>query len=252
MDTQQTQPPKKQLKLSLDLRLVVVILLIVIIAMLAIWRPWDGGTSDRTISVTGEAVVSAEPDEYIFQPNYQFESPNKEVALGELTKKSEAVVAELKKLGVEDNKIKTNSNGYDLPVFREPSSDQNKQATYNLSLTVTISNKELAQKVQNYLLTTAPTGGVSPQVTFSDAKQRELENDARDQATQDARKKAEQSANNLGFKLGKVKEVSDSPGFDIFPLRGGATSSAEDTTKLSLQPGQNDLNYSVTVVYFVR
>jgi uncharacterized protein len=261
MPEEQTPEPPKQkinLKLSFDYKIISLVLLAVVIVMLALWRPWTAsGTSDRTISVTGKTTLSAEPDEYVFYPSYQFKGADKDAALAELTKKSDSVVAELKKLGVQDSKIKTNSSGYgSSPAIRQPEPDQpTDEVTYSLTLTVTVGNKELAQKVQDYLVKTSPTGSVSPQSSFSEAKQKELEDRARDDATKDARAKADQSAKNLGFKLGKVKEVSDGTGFgDVIPLgREGAASNATDSSKqLSIQPGENELTYSVTVVYYVK
>jgi uncharacterized protein len=238
------------MKISLDLRFVVVLLLLVIAGMLLVWKPWASDeTSNRTIEVTGETTVTAKPDEFVFYPNYQFVNADKAAALAELTKKSEEVVAELKKLGVADKHIKTNASGYDYPVYDATTKD----TTYNVQLTVTVNNLALAQKVQDYLLTTSPSGSVTPQPAFSKAKQKELEAKARDGATKDARAKAEQMAKNLGFGVGKVKSVADSQGFDAIPY---ATDARELTAKaersLTVQPGENDLPYSVTVVYYLR
>jgi uncharacterized protein len=244
---------KNKFNFSLDLRVVVVVLLVVIAAMLLLWRPWSTvGADDRTVSVTGEATVTAEPDEYAFRPSYRFANADREAALADMTKKSDEVVAELKKLGVEDSKIKTDSSGFDFPTPLRGEPEANGRANYTLSLTVTVSDKELAQKVQDYLLTTSPTGSVTPQYTFSDDRRRELESLARDQATQDARAKAEQSAENLGFRLGNVKQVTDGSGFGTFPFRGELDVAQDSRSSLSLQPGENELRYSVTVVYFVR
>lgn len=255
-------PPEESLKtvpsksgLTLDWRIVVVILLIIIATMLAIWKPWDTIDPDaRTISVTGEATVSAEPDEYAFYPTYEFTGANPDTTLTQLTQKSDGIIKELKALGVKDNQIKTNAGGYeDLPVSRKTGTDV---STYTLQLTVTVADKELAQKVQDYLLTTSPTGAITPYPTFSEAKRKEVEAQARDQATKDARDKADQSARNLDFKIGKVKSVSDGSGFgDIFTLDAGAASSAEarqDSSTLTIQPGENDLSYSVVVEYYVK
>ncbi|MGH7196410.1 MAG: SIMPL domain-containing protein [Candidatus Saccharimonadales bacterium] len=237
-----------KLNLSLDYRLITIILLVVIAGMLVLWRPWeDSRAKDRTVEVTGQTTIKAVPDEFVFTPTYQFKNANKDAALSELAQKSEQVVAKLKELGVADNKIKTNSDGYDYPAYREG----NNIPTYTLRLTVTIENKELAQKVQDYLLTTSPTGAVSPQANFSDKKRKELEDKARDDASKDARAKAEQSAKNLGFSLGAVKSVNDGAGFGIYAGRGADT--AEETAqKLTIQPGENELTYTVTVTYFVK
>lgn len=211
--------------------------------------------SDRSITVTGEATVSAEPDEYLFLPTYEFRG-NDETALAELTDKSQAVTDRLKELGVADNQIKTNADNYRDFWLRRPEGGNDEATRHRLSLEITVADKALAQTVQDYLLTTNPIGSITPQLTFSDNKRRELEGQARDEATKDARAKAEQTASNLGFKLGSVKEVNDGSGFGIMPFRGvgldsAAPTAAEDLS-LTLQPGENDIHYTVTVVYFVR
>jgi uncharacterized protein len=238
---------------ALDLRWVAGALLIIIVVLLALWRPWQGTASeDQTIQVTGETTVTAVPDEFVFYPTYQFKASDNAAALTALAKKSDEVTAKLKELGVPENKIKTNSSGYGTSLM--PTGGGSDKTTYTLQLTVTVDNQELAQKVQDYLLTTEPTGSVSPQPTFSDTKQRELEAEARDKATVDARAKAEQSAKNLGFRLGKVKSVNDGDSYWTTPLGGRAASSdlATSSNNLGLYPGENELPYSVTVIYYIR
>lgn len=247
---------KTRINLSLDYRIIVLMLLAVIGGMLFTWKPWDAArnNSTRTIEVTGEAKISAEPDEFVFYPSYEAKNADKQVAINELGKKSEELVAKLKGLGVSDAKIKTDSSGYGggdtYPGYPEKQQDP----TYTLRLTVTVGTRELAQKVQDYLVTTAPSGAVSPQPSFSDAKRKQLEGQARDNATKEARAKADQSARNLGFKVGSVKSVVDGVGFGgITPLqRAEKSDAATATPQLSVQPGENELQYSVTVVYFVK
>lgn len=248
-------PRKVKLNVSLDLRLITVVLLVAIAAMLVIWKPWSStGTSNRTVEVTGEASLTAAPDEFVFYPSYEFKNADKEAALAAMTKKSDEVTAKLKELGVDESDIKTNASGYDYPVFRDDTSDE---VTYTVQVTVKVGTLALAQKVQDYLTTTTPTGAVTPQADFSDQKRKELEAKARDEATKDARAKADQSAENLGFTVGKVKSINDGAGFGgsiPFLDRGAAeaTDSAASTTQLTIQPGENELSYSVTVVYFIR
>lgn len=248
-------PRKVKLNVSLDLRIVIVVLLVAIAAMLVIWKPWSGtGTSNRTVEVTGEASLTAAPDEFVFYPSYEFKNADKEAALAAMTEKSDEVTAKLKELGVDESDIKTNASGYDYPVFRDDTSDE---VTYTAQVTVKVGTLALAQKVQDYLTTTTPTGAVTPQADFSDQKRKELEAKARDEATKDARAKADQSAENLGFTVGRVKSINDGAGFGgsiPFLGRGAAeaTDSAASKTQLTIQPGENELSYSVTVVYFIR
>ncbi|HSW65957.1 MAG TPA: SIMPL domain-containing protein [Bacillota bacterium] len=251
----QPQKPQNHNTLVLDYRLVCLALLAVIVAMAFVWKPWQtNNTKDRTIQVTGEATVTAEPDEYAFTPAYTFTDADKQTDLTNLTAKSNEVVAKLKGLGVANSKIKTNTDNWSYPVY-----DSSNAPTYRLQLTVTVGSKELAQKVQDYLLTTNPSEAITPQATFSDAKRNALEDQARDKATKDARAKADQSAKNLGFKVSNVKAVEDGAGFGgiMYPMGAktmtlDAASGQAAAPSLSVQPGENDLNYSVTVTYYIR
>ncbi|HSX34200.1 MAG TPA: SIMPL domain-containing protein [Candidatus Saccharimonadales bacterium] len=251
----QPAPAQKKLTLSLDYRIVCVVLAVIILAMIAVWRPWQPAPSakDRTVTVTGEARLTAEPDEFVFNPSYQFKEADKDTAIAAMTAKSNSVVAELKKLGVADSKIKTNADGWAYPSYN----DSDRTPTYTLSITVTIADKTTAQKVEDYLVTTSPTGTLTPQATFSASKEKSLQAKARDQATKEARAKGEQSAKNLGFKLGAVKSLDDSNGFGHGPIYSMDASeplskASTASPQLAVQPGENSLDYSVTVVYYIR
>lgn len=243
--------------LSFDLRLIVVLLLAVIGLLLFMWQPWtitDPDAKSRTITVSGEATITAVPDEYVFYPSYEFKSADKKTALAEVTKKSDEVVKKLKELGVPDEKIKSDASGYNYSYYYDDSNNQN---TYSLQLTVTVGNKELSQKVQDYLVKTAPTGNISPQANFSRTLLKKLEDQARDEAAKDARAKADRTAKNLGFTIGKVKSISDSSdsgGPIFYDNRSNAlsTDGAAQEPSLQVQPGENELPYSITVIYYVK
>ncbi len=247
---------KAKLRVSLDYRFIIVILLLIIAGMLIIWRPWvRSHVSDRTIDITGEATLQATPDEYVFTPSYDFTNVDKQTALNQLTEQSNTIVSKLKSLGATDNQIKTDTSGSE-PYYTFVTNSDN-SSTYTLQLTVTVDSASLAQKIQDYLATTSPSGAVSPDVNFSDAQQKSLDSQAREAATKDAKSKAEQTANNLGFKLGAVKSVTDGSGFgEPLPFAAGTniatnTSGSAQQPALTLQPGQNKLDYSVDVVYYI-
>ena len=246
-----------KLNLRLDYRFVAIALLVVIAAMLAFWRPWSAaaGTSDRTVDVTGTTTISARPDEFVFYPTYEFKNDDKQTALNAMSAKSDELVTAIKKLGVADKDIKTNSDSWSYPSI--PVEGDTSASTYTLRLTVTIDDEKTAQKVLDYLVTTSPSGTISPQPTFSEKKLKEIEDQARIEASKDARAKAEQSAKNLGFGLGSVKTVNDGTGFGggVYPLyeKDLATSTMDSArSSLTIQPGENELTYSVAVTYFIR
>lgn len=246
---------KGSLTLRFDYRWVVAVLLLVIVVMIVLWRPWEPryDRDARTIDATGETVVKATPDEFAFYPLYAFKNADKAAALAESSKKSSEIVSGLKKLGVSDSSIKTSVNGYTDYVMPERTGEG---YTYSLSVTVTLSDKDLAQKVQDYLVSTGPEGGVSAQPTFSETKRKELEKTAREQAAKDARSKAEQLAKNLGGKVGDVKSIADGNGFGgVTPMYDKAVLPVEPSSggsSMTLQPGENELRYAVTVVYYLQ
>lgn len=256
METTPDTPNKTSMgfSLKLDYRIIIFILLATITAMLFIWKPWSPapGSDDRTITVTGDATLKETPDEYLFYPSYTVKNADSDAGLEEVSTKSNEITNKLKELGVPESDIKNESSGYKYNYYYN---SRDNTTTYTLRLIITVHDLEMAQKVQDYLITTNPEGRVTPQAQFSEAKRKELESKARDQATTDARAKADQSAKNLGFKVGKVKSVDDDENKGLFyPLSDGVGMATEDSSRSSLQvlPGENELTYSVTVVYYMR
>jgi len=237
-------------------RTITVLLLLVVITMVCVWKPWMpwGMGSGRTISVIGTATIKATPDQYTFSPSYSFSNDDKKAALKALTAKSDGIVAKLKSLGVASKDIQTNASGYENNGYYMPMYVGGN--TYTLSITVITTDAQLAQKVQDYLITTNPSGAVTPSVDFTTAKNDELQNRARDKAEQDARAQADQSAKNLGFSVGAVKAVTDQSGGSggPFPMVYGSSNALDSAMpkSLTLQPGQNDYSYSVTVIYYIQ
>lgn len=231
-------------------------LVLVIGVLIGLWRPWQGRDDDaRTVTVTGTTTIKAIPDEYTFNPSWQFKDNDKAVALKEATAKSNEVVTQVKKLGVADDKITTNLGGWEGYYFYDSTTGMH---TYTLTISIVVANKDLAQKIQDYLTTTNLTGQVTPTATFSQVTQKKLESNARVAATKEARAKADEMATNLGFEIGKVKSINDQDnGSGVFLTNGKATSlmgqgSAADSSSLAIQPGENSIDYSVEVTYYIH
>lgn len=271
------QPSATGRNLNVDIRWILIALLgLAVVGLLLAWHPWAAVADNRdprTIRVTGQSTVTAEPDQYVFSPVYQFSNADSAAALDALAKKNQALLDGLKQAGATDKQIRTNADGYrngsiepsiavgePAPGSSGTNSSQRKQLpTYSLQLTITVTDKSVSQKIQDYLATTAPSGPVTPMASFSTKQRQKLEDQARDQATKDARSKAEQSARNLGFSLGNVRSVNDASGLGVYPMaKGGsmmeiAPQSADTTaTSLPLHPGENQLDYSVEVEYYLR
>jgi uncharacterized protein len=242
-----------KLSLSIDLRIVCVALLVVILAMFAIWQPWQSTSSTRKITVTGTAKVTAEPDMYQFSPSYQ------KATTEELNTQLNTVTVKLKELGVESKHITVQSSAYGSP---QPLNDKtttiapapDRQTNYAY-LTIKVSNKELAQKVQDYLATTGAQGQLTSTPSFSDDKQKQLLEQAKEKAIADAKSQGSKTASNLDAKLGKVLEIKDADEYNgPITLEGRSTASVNLDAKAStpIYAGEQDITFQVIVTFELK
>lgn len=233
-----------KLTFSIDLRVVCVLLLVIIVAMLGFWRPWQAdAASDRKITVSGTGKVTTAPDIYQFNPSYQ--KPTTE----ELNSTVTTVTDKLKELGVEEKDIQVQSNAY-RTLEISPIPDQ--EGTYAY-LTIKVDNKELAQKVQDYIATSGATGQLTAYPSFSDEKQRQLKEEARDKAIEDAKSKGDKTAKQVDAKLGKVIEVKDKENnFGNIMERGQSDAKSSASPSMAIYAGEQDVTFSVEVIFQIK
>ncbi len=242
-------------KLVIDMKWVSVVLLLALIG-LTIWtKPWDMGSS-RTISVTGEGTITAVPDEFQFNVTYQKTAAAVADANSQVAAIGNEVVKKLKELGLNDKQIKTNLSSNPSYEIAPDRSGSTKEYSSAYIIAVKVENKEQAQKVQDYLATTPVQYSYSPNATFSAATQDKLEDEAREKAIANARKKAEKTAQELGVKVGRVVSVSDlvQSGGPITLMADKATSSAsaERVVAPTIEAGSQDLTFTLNVTYQIR
>jgi uncharacterized protein YggE len=202
--------------------------------------------------VTGEARIDAVPDEYVFSPYIQKVGADAQKLRSQLASLGEELVEELKKLGVQEDKIKLSGDTYDYYYY----TDNKGQQTAQLRATITVDNKELAQKVQDYLLTQDIKGQLTPTAQFSLNRQDELKTQARSQAVTDARSEAERTAGELDARLGKVVEIKDNEAI-AYPWYGRgsvAVDSAGGAEKPSLPvtPGEETFTFRVEASFEIK
>ncbi len=230
------------------------LLLLVAILGLLLWsKPWDTGstTAERTITVTGESTIEATPDEFTFYPYFE-ESGTDQVALqASLTQKANDAVDQLKQLGVAEEKITLDASSYDNWYYQA-----GEQGTLNVRLSIVVSDRDITQEVQDYLITLDVKGQISPQGTFSEALRKQLDTQAVEEASNDAKAKAQTQANLFNAELGKAITVTQGSDSIFYGFRAGIEPAiAEDTStssSLPVLPGQNDYRQTVTVIYELK
>ncbi len=240
----------KSIKITINLKIVAIALAAIIIAMLALWQPWRDSGELRKITVAGHARIKAQPDYFQFSPMYQRDNTNRDQAISELNAHIAVVVEDLKKLGIEERYIELQTSAYDQPYIQPLKRGENAVTSH---LTVKAVNKELAEKAQEYLLTTSPQGTITPAPTFSEEKRKKLEDEARDKAIADAKLQAERTARQVGAKLGKILEIKDTVGGGIVPY--GPEAIALDSATSSTLPilsGEQEISFSVEAIFEIK
>lgn len=227
-------------------------LILIAILGLNIYSVYNKG-EDRSITVEGMTTIKAEPDSFVFYPQFEIAETDASKVKEALAAKSTEVINKLKELGLKDKDIQLNASQYDDYTMKGSpdvaTSDVTPQQT-TASMTITVSDKALAQKVQDYLGTTDATGQLTPQATFSEEKLQKLTTEAEAKAITNAKEKADTLVKNLDAKRGKVITVNpvDSP--IAYPMMESNDSSARSS--LPIQPGTNEFTYRVSVKFALR
>lgn len=230
------------------------VVLLAILGLLLWSKPWDTTAStaseQRTITVNGEAVIEAVPDEFVFYPYLEKTGTDRDALRSELTQQANVVVDQIKALGVDENSIRLDASAYDRWYWEE-----NEEGTMTVSLTVTLDSKETAQQVQDYLLTLDNLRGqLTPQASFSESKQKELETQAVEAASKDARARAEAQAVLFDAKLGDVVTVEQGNdfGYPVFALDSAVGEEISAKTSLPVLPGEDEYRQTVIVTYELK
>lgn len=240
-----TQKKDKKITLTLSWKLLSIILALLLVGLTIYTKPWETPISNaRTIKIDGEVSIKRVPDSFIFNPSFEADSQQA------INDKTNEVVAKVKELGLGDAGIQTQISSYENYGMDGPDGTFN----HTLYLTLSVEDKDLAQKIQDYLASAGAVGSISPTVGFTKATQKALKDEATAKAVEDAKKRGESTAQNLGVKLGRVITVNEPENMDVYPIAAYDSSFAEGSSKSSLpiNAGESEYNYKIEVEFEIR
>lgn len=208
-------------------------------------------TNSDLFTVTGTGEETAVPDTAEFVVGVTKTAPTVEAAKDQVNQATNAIIAELKILGIEEKNIKTrNFNSF-------PNQDFNRGNTvtgYTVSQELAVTAKSVDTANQALDASTAQGANQISGVTFTinDDDKKALEQKARKKAIDDAKGKAQDIAKDAGIKLGKVVNImvadqGQPPIMYDAKLENTARGSAAEPTQL--QPGENKVTVTVTLSY---
>jgi len=228
-------------------------------------------SSFRSFAVSGEGKVVVVPDVAQFSFSVITQGGNDLASLQKQnTEKANAAIDFLKGEGVDEEDIKTQQYSVDPryqrfncnPVIRNG-------ATTEICPPPEIVGYTVTQSVQVKLRDFSKIGGVMAGVVENGANQvsnldftlddpSSAENDARKEAIEEAKRKAEAVAQAGGFRLGRLLSIEEGfvgPYYNQTLGRGGALDFATESTALpapSIEPGSQDVEINVVLRYEIN
>ena len=206
--------------------------------------------------VTGEGKIAVVPDIAKVSAGIEEQGQTPKQVQDSANKKSQSLVAALKKLGIEDKDIKTSS--YNI----YPQSDYQANPPNITGYRVSVDYQITVRKIDNIntIMTAVTANGANLVSGVSFDLSDEAKSKALDEARIDAVKAAKENAQSLarasGITLGKVINVTESQNGGPRPIfmadkavgLGGETPVSEP----DIQPGQTEINITVSLSYEVR
>lgn len=205
----------------------------------------------RTVSVTGQGEVTAEPDLAHVVLGVEARRPALAEARTEVAAAVERLLAPTKALGI-DPRLVNATRMQVQPEYRWNEKDRQRVLLgYFVSRQVQVELRNLEQL--GTLLERAVDAGanqVSDPVLDS-TRRKDLERDAMTRAVQDARQNAETLARAAGVKLGPVRVLSAAPVGPVMPRYRMAMAMAEASMppEETFQPGDMKFSASVSAEY---
>lgn len=163
----------------------------------------------RSITVVGEGKVRVKPD--IAQAGIGIEIINADVkqASDEATATMQKILDALKAQGVAENDIQTSYFNIWGERPYSPDSSQSTQTIYHVSNTVNVTIRDLSKVTTTLGAAIEAGANTINSINFNVAEPAELQGQARQQAVDDARAKAQELAGLNGVTLGEVVSVSE-------------------------------------------
>jgi uncharacterized protein YggE len=200
----------------------------------------------RQVTVVGAGHVQGTPDRLTVNASIEFVAPDVSGAMNQTSDRQKAVIDALVGSGIDRKDISTTQVSLQ-PQFA--GGDGSTIVGYRASNSIDVKIRKLESASQALALIIS-TGGDATRintVNYSIEDDSQLVKDARARAFNDAKDRAQQYAQLSGLKLGKVISITES-GASTPPTPLPSFKGAE-AAAVPLEPGQQTVSFSVTVIF---
>ena len=222
--------------------------IIVLLASTAQSQQRDDRPRPPSITVAGEATISAEPDQAQIDIGVVTQARTAPEASKENAGRLARVLAEIKKLLGKDDEVKT--SGYSLtPTYRYPQGGKPEIVGYTASNTVRIKSARLDQVGR--LIDTAMQAGANNvnRLVFTLKDEQAAQLEALRTASVKAKSKAEAIAGSLGLKIVKISSITEGERAiqPVFRQTIAARAEALAAAPTPVEPGTVEIRSTVTL-----
>lgn len=203
------------------------------------------GANSRQVTVIGSGQVQGTPDTLTVNASMEFIAPDATAAMNQTNERQQAVIDGLAGLGIDRKDIATTQ----ADLQPQYGSDNTAISAYRSTNSVNVTIRDL-NKASNAIGLIVSTGGNATRInsiSYSIEDDSQLVKDARARAFADAKDRANQYSQLSGLELGKVISISESPA-PTPPVPMPASPRAMEAA-VPLQPGQQTVGFSVTVIW---
>lgn len=203
----------------------------------------------RQITVVGSGESRVAPDMATVQIGVETTAPTTQEALAQNTAQAQAIIDQVKQLGVADKDIQT--SGFN--IYATYTNDGRTVTGYTVSNMVSVTIRDLA--AAGDLLDKVVQSGANRVygVSFGVSDPKAAQAQARDAALADARARAEQLAQGAGAQIGAVLVISENVGAPpVMPMPAIAADQAVGGAPVPVQAGEQVVPASVQVTFELR
>jgi len=207
------------------------------------------GANPRQVTVIGSGQVQGVPDTLTADVGIEFTAPDVTTAMDQTNERQQAVINALVGAGMDHKDISTTAVTLQPQYSNPEPSGTAKITAYRASnaIRVKIHPTDAASRMLALIVSTGGDATRISSVSYSIADDSQLVKDARARAFDDAKNRADQYAQLSGLRLGRVLSISEASG--ATPLGGGPPAPPRAMAAVPLEPGQQTVGLSVTVVW---
>lgn len=206
-----------------------------------------------SFTVTGEGKATVVPDVAVVSAGVTAQGSSVKRVQEEMNTKSNAIIANVKKLGVDAKDIQTSN--YSIYPTYDYSGGNQRITGYQGNSTITVKVRDMDKA--NGVIDGATAGGANQVsgISFDVSDKTKAENEAREKAVAEAKKKAETAAETAGFTLGRVINYSENQGGmppRPYYAKMDAAMGAPERAETPVEPGSSEITVTVSLSYEIR